>query len=1144
MAEMLLESFKTFSDTSNLLRSLYKVNEATDCTENYGEDHGRNTIRHSDHNISSGCGSVNAVVKDGVNQFTSSLCPRSRGVYKNAEEEFQLIRSAHRTLTTTGCTPTFCQSGRATKVYETRIGVDRTLSETMTEAEQFLRECRDMGVIESDRLLDQRIESALSQIEATAVKTSFITKSHETVTEVVGGVWAQTSSELEYGLRAAWRNSKRCVMRSEHSKLILCDLRHVTTSSGMAHELIQHLTNAYNEGRIQPTAFVFPPRTPGTRGAMFWNEQLLAFAGYKQHDGSVLGDAKNIELTNAVIDFGWQPPSPRTRWDILPIVAMADQDKPYMIELPPHLARTVPITHPRFRKEFEQLDLRWVMFPALSRLGFDIGGLQYTAAPFLGWFMDAEVGVRNLADTSRYNVLPDVVAALNLSDRSDMALDDLPEYLRLAALSRAQTELNLAVYHSYEQEQVMMIDTMSASLNYMQFDDNHRAEKGYRLPADPYWLAPPQGSIVPLWHRGGAPNYQPKPLIARHAQDPIKAWRREYPNCVVKEVQSTPLVTKITIAQRRVSIFTCSDGITAGKLGKRLYKRLNSIKHTFQEALEVQSPQPLNSLTLSDRSCKDVILIVASTTGRGELPRNAQNFIAKHTNMPGLIDSPIFSIYGNGDSTHGDTYNAAPQIIEQFMSNLGTRNLMGSVFNGDTATQNPDWETFNRWVQYIEDFLSGHKKANDFEDLGLSSKSLSMADNMHKAVLMDKLQHSNEGLTLVTFDVGKLSYNETDHLKIVTPNPRTDVERVLDALGLQRNTRLNFRRIDAATFLEWDVDLSLGFRTLDWYKHITILERVEKVELLKSSVMTVLSMLRTKPHADVVEQILQDLHNIQPRHFSAASSMYHRGDQHGTSTKLDIITKFNRGGRVSDLWLNNALIGQDVRFCLARSENLALNYLQDCRVPLIVITTGSGIGPVRSILQRRITHFNRLTSSLPARSTMNQDNLSHSGNGYERFNDSTLESCETNSLPASSSASFCSSRCMSRLSSQSSFCADTSQQSHSATDCYGAISFFAGFNEQDLAMIEDIIHPGEELSLFDCLELCPSNPQKRRIQDHLLQSTVIEILSVKLQDPVCVVYICANGLAAEAARKNLSSIAGTEIRRLLGDRMIEEVFRG
>ena len=72
-----------------------------------------------------------------------------------------------------------------------------------------------------------------------------------------------------------------------------------------------------------------------------------------------------------------------------------------------------------------------------------------------------------------------------------------------------------------------MTDTLTASMKWCRYDDDFKEQNGYRLPSDPYWLAPPQGSIVPLWHRGGAPNYQPKPMICKHVQDPIKAWRRE-----------------------------------------------------------------------------------------------------------------------------------------------------------------------------------------------------------------------------------------------------------------------------------------------------------------------------------------------------------------------------------------------------------------------------------------------------------------------------------------------------------------------------------------------------------------------------------------------------------------------------------------
>lgn len=190
---------------------------------------------------------------------------------------------------------------------------------------------------------------------------------------------------------------------------------------------------------------------------------------------------------------------------------MAQDDKPYVTELSKDDFPDVHIGHPdpRHNLAFKKLGLRWVCSPVLSRLGFDIGGVQYTATPFMGYFADSEIGIRNLADMFRYNALPSVVKALDILPENE-TLDELPPFEQMAKLQVAQSELNRAVYWSYSQAGVRMIDTLTASAMYCEYDDVHLAEKGFRLPADPYWLAPPQGSIVPLWHRGGAPNYQPK----------------------------------------------------------------------------------------------------------------------------------------------------------------------------------------------------------------------------------------------------------------------------------------------------------------------------------------------------------------------------------------------------------------------------------------------------------------------------------------------------------------------------------------------------------------------------------------------------------------------------------------------------------
>lgn len=107
---------------------------------------------------------------------------------------------------------------------------------------------------------------------------------------------------------------------------------------------------------------------------------------YQKEDGSILGDPSNVELTQDIIELGWVPPEPRSRWDLLPIVAMAESDAPAWADVPAELRDLVDIRHPRF-ENFQKLGLKWYQFPALSRLGFDIGGVQYTAAPFIGWYV-------------------------------------------------------------------------------------------------------------------------------------------------------------------------------------------------------------------------------------------------------------------------------------------------------------------------------------------------------------------------------------------------------------------------------------------------------------------------------------------------------------------------------------------------------------------------------------------------------------------------------------------------------------------------------------------------------------------------------------------------------------------------------------
>jgi len=50
---------------------------------------------------------------------------------------------------------------------------------------------------------------------------------------------------------------------------------------------------------------VFPNRTKLNSDFRVWNSQLVSYAGYKNPDGSVLGDPANVEFTEVSLMMEW-----------------------------------------------------------------------------------------------------------------------------------------------------------------------------------------------------------------------------------------------------------------------------------------------------------------------------------------------------------------------------------------------------------------------------------------------------------------------------------------------------------------------------------------------------------------------------------------------------------------------------------------------------------------------------------------------------------------------------------------------------------------------------------------------------------------------------------------------------------------------
>ncbi|CEL53685.1 Nitric oxide synthase, inducible OS=Gallus gallus GN=NOS2 PE=2 SV=1 [Rhizoctonia solani AG-1 IB] len=257
-----------------------------------------------------------------------------------------------------GCKENICHGSMMVKHDEPLGGMERTMEEVWSEAEEYLAEYYKENKLPVCDLL-----ARLKQVE-TDLRNQ--------------GYYTHTYDELSFGVKTAWRNARRCIMRSQWSTMQTIDCRDLTTGEEMIEACLRHIEIANNGGRVKPTTTIFPQKFPGKESARIWNAQLMRYAGvsrcapqtvtfrsdagilyqYKMPDGSIVGDPMNIELTNRAIELGWKPKY--GRFDILPIIVVpgGGQGEPVMQEIPKENIHEVKITHPTL-PWFEELGLRW-----------------------------------------------------------------------------------------------------------------------------------------------------------------------------------------------------------------------------------------------------------------------------------------------------------------------------------------------------------------------------------------------------------------------------------------------------------------------------------------------------------------------------------------------------------------------------------------------------------------------------------------------------------------------------------------------------------------------------------------------------------------------------------------------------------------
>jgi nitric-oxide synthase len=304
----------------------------------------------------------------------------------------------------------------------------------------------------------------------------------------LGGTYTHTPDELSYGAKLAWRNAPRCIGRLFWQGLQVRDMRHLTSEEEVFQAALDHIRLATNKGNIRTLISVFAPRKVGEEGIKIWNDMFISYAGYRQEDGSIIGDAGNAEFTAVCLKLGWEG-GPRTPFDLLPLVIQIQGREPRLFDIPPELVMEVDLEHP-YSNALAELNLKWFVLPVPSGLTLSIGGIEYTAAPFSGWYTAPEIAVRDLLDEGRYNLLHEVAEKLELETRRDRSL----------WRDTAGVELNRAVLHSFDKHSVKIIDHHAASNQFMQFAEKEKAH-GREVSASRRWIMPATSpSLTAVFH--------------------------------------------------------------------------------------------------------------------------------------------------------------------------------------------------------------------------------------------------------------------------------------------------------------------------------------------------------------------------------------------------------------------------------------------------------------------------------------------------------------------------------------------------------------------------------------------------------------------------------------------------------------------
>eukprot|EP00928_Gymnodinium_smaydae_P097353 TRINITY_DN8808_c0_g3_i1.p1 TRINITY_DN8808_c0_g3~~TRINITY_DN8808_c0_g3_i1.p1 ORF type:complete len:1428 (-),score=224.99 TRINITY_DN8808_c0_g3_i1:169-4452(-) len=683
------------------------------------------------------------------------------------------------------------------------------ISAPMAVEERILSEATDFfkQLAKEENWSDNQLDARLKQVEVEIEHT---------------GTYRHTTAELEAGARLAWRNAPKCIGRIAWDTLKIRDRRHVTTASGVLDECKQHLLEAANNGVVQSLMTIFAPRKGSEKwGMRFWNSQFCRYAGYKQKDGSVLGDPANVEFTEMVMEkFKWKPPAKRTAFDPLPQVVQLPGQAPVMRQFDRALFCEIPLTHPKYSK-FESLGLKWTSLPCITCFNFRLGGVNYPCCPFNGWFVDLEIA-RNLVE--RYDVGPKVGKICGFDMSSDSTGWRSMVYQVVAA----------AVTHSFQKKKFSIVDHYTVSCQFLTHVDREK-RVGREVPAQWSWIGGFAGVHCPVW------GYEMRDFYLRpqyHYQCDKWVVEEEAAHDGLKheDHEHATESAEVTPDRRTVLVLYASTTGSSERYARAAAKAIGGgYKPIIME---------LDKLTQEAVERHSHILLCVATFNDGTAPLNGKKFtsplpfklVDKRTNKP-----VKYAMMCLGSSIY-PKFCAFGKYVDEALAAAGGQRFMKTVLSDETSGHDANFKKFMSSVSIeLEERPLAPGEAEPYLEISLSPGEVGSAaePDEHRGHMRATVQ-STENLFADTtderstksikIDISKcpdMTYLTGGHLSVLPLNPHDEIVALCDELGIPRdqlNWRISAVTVDGAERFPADVSfqsVSL-FDALKWHFDISI----------------------------------------------------------------------------------------------------------------------------------------------------------------------------------------------------------------------------------------------------------------------------------------------------------------------------------